>query len=208
MAHRRLVITAALLSVIVTACAGPAGQAGVGPMVPAADPSSAETLSGTWTGHFVHPGTDSTSPPGSTNLTLQVRDDSTYTFQWGNRPQKTGTLAARGNRVILQPSSGSPIALVRSGNALYAVTKDDGSHGRTVVLSLEKAEAGATASAAPAARPTLLGRLCQAAGGVYAQGVCHPIAAPDLRAICEARGGTYFAGTEVCEVPAGGLRPS
>jgi hypothetical protein len=75
-------------------------------------------------------------------------------------------------------------------------------------LSPEKVEAGATASAAPVTAPTPLGRLCQAAGGAYVHGVCEPITAPEWRARCEARGGTYFAGTELCEVPAWGLRPS
>jgi hypothetical protein len=211
MAHRRIVIgiTIALLSVVVTGCAGPTTETRVVSTDPAASSSSAAGLNGTWHGSFDHPGADYTSPPGNTNLTLQVRADSTYTFKWGNRPQTTGTIAAHGNRVYLDDSSGSQITLVQSGNTLYGVMKDSGRPGAghyTAKISLQKVEATVDRSAAT--HPTWRSRLCEAAGGAYSHGRCEPITTPDWRARCEARGGTYFMVGEFCEVPAGGLRPT
>src|SRR5262245_34458220 len=205
MAYRTFITgTITVLGLIVTGCAGPATETGATLTDPAS--SSARGLSGTWKGQFFHPAADYTSP-SSSDLTLQVRDDSTYTFQWGSRSQKTGTIAVQGNRVILQHSSGSPTTFVRSGNdTLYAMAKDDGSHGRTVVMSLARTEA-TRASDASIARPTRLGQLCHAVGGVFVNSVCQPIATPNWRARCESRGGTYFPGGEYCEVPGGGLRP-
>jgi hypothetical protein len=119
--------------------------------------------------------------------------------------RRPGTLAAQGKRVILGDASGSQITLVHSGNTLHGVMKDS-ANGKTVVMSLEKVETGVGLSAAPAARPSIRSRLCEAAGGAYEHGSCQPTTVPDWRARCEARGGTYFAGGEYCEVPAGGLR--
>jgi hypothetical protein len=105
------------LMVLVAACAGPTTQAGPG------------GLPGVWHGSFLHPGADYTSPSRA-DLTLQVNPDSTYTFKWGARAETTGTIAAQGNRVILNDSSGAQITLMRSGDALYGVMKDT-STGRT-----------------------------------------------------------------------------
>ena len=167
MAHRRIVIwiTIALLSVVVTGCAGPTTETGVVSTDPAASSSSAAGLNGTWHGSFDHPGADYTSPPGNTNLTLQVRADSTYTFKWGNRPQTTGTIAAHGNSVYLDDSSGSQITLVQSGNTLYGAMKESGRGGYTAMISLQKVEATVD-------RPTWRSRLCEAAGGAYSHGYC------------------------------------
>ncbi|MGH7375379.1 MAG: hypothetical protein ACREJY_14250 [Candidatus Rokuibacteriota bacterium] len=132
---------------------------------------------------------------------LEVRPDSTYTFKWGNRPHRTGTVAAQGNRVVLDDSSGSRVTLVQSGDTLYGVMKDTAT-GRSVMMSLEKQESVAGRVAATSAP------LCGAAGGVYARGICHPVSdQAGVAQQCEARGGVYFAGGDYCEVPATGLRP-
>lgn len=131
---------------------------------------------------------------------LQVRDDSTYTLKWGTRAETTGTIAAQGNRVILNDSSGSQITLMHSGDTLYGMMKDAAT-GRAAAMNLAKEESVATRAAETSAR------LCHAAGGVYSQGVCQPeIDQAVVARQCEARGGVYFA-ADYCEVPAGGLRP-
>lgn len=205
MVHRRLVavLTIVLLNVVAAGCVGPTTETGVF-TDPAASSSSAAGISGTWHGYFVHPGTDSTSPPGNTDLTLQVREDSTYTFKLGNRPERTGTVVAKGNRVYLNDSSGLQVTLVHSGGTLHGGMKDIVPPGRVVMISLTKDEAAADRAAA--SRPTIRSRVCEAAGGTYSEGLCQPITTPDRGARCKARGGTYFAGGDYCEVPAGGLR--
>ena len=175
------------LTMFVTACAGPTTQAG------------SAGLPGMWHGSFVHPGADYTSPSRA-DLTLQVRDDSTYTFKWGPRAESTGTIAAQGNRVVLNDSSGMKVTLSRSGDTLYGVMKDTAT-GRATVMNLAKEESVATQVAETGAR------LCHAAGGVYSRGIRQPVIDQVVVARqCEARGGVYFA-ADYCEVPAGGLRP-
>jgi len=179
--------TGIALTMLVSACAGPLTQAG-----PA-------RLPGIWQGSFAHPGADYTSP-SKADLTLQVRDDSSYTLKWGTRAESTGTIAAQGNRIVLNDSSGTQVTLMRSGDRLYGVMKDIGT-GRAVVMNLAKEESVATQVAQAGAR------LCQAAGGVYSQGTCQPAIDQVVAARqCEVRGGVYFA-ADYCEVPAGGLRP-
>ena len=99
------------LTMFATACAGPTTQAG------------SAVLPGMWYGSFTHPGADYTSSSRS-DMTLQVCDDSTYTFKWGTRAESTGTIAAQGNRVVLNDSSGMQVTLSRSGDTLYGVMKD------------------------------------------------------------------------------------
>ena len=43
---------------------------------------------------------------------------------WGPRAESTGTIAAQGNRVVLNDSSGMQVTLSRSGDTLYGVMKD------------------------------------------------------------------------------------
>src|SRR5882724_2525822 len=126
MAHGRIVIglTIALLSVVVTGCAGPTTKTGVVSTDPAASSSAAAGLSGTWHGYVYHPGADDTSPPGSVALTLQVREDGTYTFKWGTRPERTGTVVVRGNRVMLDDTTGAPNHLLQSRKPLRRTCKD------------------------------------------------------------------------------------
>jgi hypothetical protein len=175
------------LVMLVTACAGPVTQSG-----PAG-------LSGMWHGSFTHAGADYTSPSRA-DLTLQVRDDSTYSFKWGTRPESTGTLIDQGNRVVLNDSSGSQITLSHSGDTLFGVMRDTAT-GRSTMMSLVKDESTVTQAA------KVSERLCQAAGGKYSKGVCEPVIDPAMVARqCEERGGVYFA-ADYCEVPAGGLRP-
>lgn len=175
------------LTTLLTACAGP--------MMP----SGSAGLSGSWHGSFNHPGADYTSP-SKADLTLQVRDDSTYTLKWGTRTESTGTIVGQGSRVILNDSSGSQIALTHSGDTLYGVTRDTAT-GRSTMLSLAKDASVPTQSAKASER------LCQAAGGTFSQGVCQTTIDPAVAAHqCEERGGVYFA-ADYCEVPAGGLRP-
>src|SRR5262245_10395423 len=231
MAHVRLilVLTTALLTLVLTGC-GLATSTAVGQTDPAASSSTAR-LSGIWRGYFFHPGADYTSASRD-ELMLQVGEDSTYTFTWATRPKTTGTIVSRPNRVILDDTSGSRLTLMHRGDTLYGMIKDPESRGRTVMVSLERVETDIAGGAAPAAgsqtvtqtpalkeekngeisdktaemKPTTRNRLCEAVGGAYVRGVCEPTTTPDWRALCEARGGTYFAGGEYCEVPAGGLR--
>ena len=176
------------LTLLVAACAGPITQAGPG------------GLPGTWQGSFLHPGADYTSPSRA-DLTLRVNDDSTYTFKWGARAETTGTIAAQGNRVVLNDSSGSQITLMRSGSTLYGVMKDAAT-GRAATMNLAKEESAAPQVAGFRARA------CHAAGGSYSHGICQSATSPaGDQSQCEARGGVYFA-AGYCEVPAGGLRPS
>ena len=186
-AHRRIVmgITIALLSVVVTGCAGPAGPGG---------------LPGVWQGSFYHPGADYTSPSRS-DLTLRINSDSTYTLKWGSRAETTGTIADQGNRVVLNDSSGTQITLMRSGDTIYGMVKDT-ANGRAATMSLAKEESAATQVAG------LSARVCHAAGGSYSHGVCQTTIDQEAawKSECEARGGVYFS-AEYCEVPAGGLRP-
>jgi hypothetical protein len=180
-------LTGVALTLVITGCSGLTTEPGSG-------------LRGTWQGYFTHPGADYTSPSNA-NLSLEVREDSTYTLKWGSRPVQTGTVATQGNRVVLDDSSGSRVTLMQSGDTLYGVMKDTAT-GRAATMSLEKQESATNRVATAGAR------LCQSAGGTYARGVCQ--AADDTAALaarCEARGGTYFAGGDYCEVPAGGLRP-
>ena len=208
-AHRRIVIgiTIALLGVGVTGCAGPTTETRVVSTDPAASSSSAAGLSGTWHGFVYHPGADDTSPPGRMDVTLQVREDGTYTFRWGTRPERAGTVVESGKRVMLDDAKEEPINFWHSGNTLRGFVKDSRRSGRMTALSLEKVETGVGNGATPVARHRTLSRLCEATGGVYAHDTCQPVAVPDWQAVCQARGGTYFDGGEYCEVPAAGLRP-
>ena len=174
------------LSLLVTACAGPMTQ------------GESDALAGTWHGAFVHAGADYTSPSRA-DLTLNVKEDSTYTFKWGSRAETTGTVAAQGSRVVLNDSSGTRITLMHAGDTLYGVMKDTAT-GRAASMSLAKEESRDTQLAKASTR------LCQAAGGVFAHGTCQPAVDQTLVAQqCQARGGVYFA-ADYCEVPAGGLR--
>lgn len=138
---------------------------------PMTQAGSAE-LPGKWHGSFVHPGAES-----------------------------TGTIAAQGNRVVLNDSSGTQITFSRSGDTLYGVMKDTAT-GRAAMMSLAKEEPSARQVA-----ETTSARLCQAAGGMYSRGTCQPALDQTVVARqCEERGGVYFA-ADYCEVPAGGLRP-
>ena len=113
------------LTMFATACAGPTTQAG------------SAVLPGMWYGSFTHPGADYTSSSRS-DMTLQVCDDSTYTFKWGARAETTGTIVAQGSRVILNDSSGSQITLMHSGDTLYGTMKDI--TGRATMMNLAKDE--------------------------------------------------------------------
>ena len=132
-------ITTALLSVMVLGCAGPTTEKSVGFADATASPSVPTSLCGTWQGSFWYVAGDHTSSGGSLALTLQVAGDSTYTLKRGNRPASSGTVASEGNRVILQEASGARVTLVRSGDKLYGLTKDD-LNGRTTMLNLDKQE--------------------------------------------------------------------
>lgn len=208
-AHRRIVIgiTIALLGVGVTGCAGPTTETRVVSTDPAASSSSAAGLSGTWHGFVYHPGADDTSPPGRMDVTLQVREDGTYTFRWGTRPERAGTVVESGKRVMLDDAKEEPINFWHSGNTLRGFVKDSRRSGRMTALSLEKVETGVGNGATPVARHRTLSRICEATGGVYAHNTCQPVTVPDWQAVCQARGGTYFDAGEYCEVPAAGLRP-
>src|SRR5262245_3577724 len=183
-----LIMMAVSYGALVAGCAGPTSDLS-GTSSDAASSSVAQ-LGGTWQGYFGHPGADYTSPSQS-DVTLEVREDSTYVLKMGARPKSTGTLVAKGNRVVLDDSSGSSVTLVHSGNALYGILKDPMS-GRGASISLEKREAAVGQSAGPAARETIPRKLCEAAGGEYTEGACHAATDSSLATRCVARGGTYF----------------
>ena len=140
MSHHRILIgiSTVLLSTIVVGCAArtttaPVGLADAGGT--SSSPSSA--LCGTWQGSFWHVTGAHASSPGTSDLTLQVSGDSTYTLTWADRPPSTGTIAARGTRVILADESGARTTLVHSGDALYGVMQDS-VNGSPTMLNLEK----------------------------------------------------------------------
>jgi hypothetical protein len=80
-----------------------------------------------------------------------VAGDSTYDAQVGGRPKRTGTVATRGNRVILQDASGSELSLVSSGDTLYGITKDN-ANGRATMINLEKQQSAPSQFAATSPR--------------------------------------------------------
>jgi hypothetical protein len=136
-AHRVLAgITTAMLSVIALGCARPAADTG-GVRLAHAGPSTASTagLCGTWQGEFSYIGSDLQSSTGSSDLTLEVSGDSTYTLTWGNHPPSRGIVTFRENRLILDDESGSRITLVHSGDTLFGAMRDDG---RPTMMSLAK----------------------------------------------------------------------
>src|SRR5262245_23667119 len=136
--HRVLTgITTALFSAIILGCAGPAANPGLGSENGSLAPALTTGLCGTWQGEFSYIGSDHQSSPGSLDLMLEVSGDSTYTLKWGNHRPSTGTVIARENRLILEDESGSRITLVRSGDTLYGVTKDQ-VDGRPTMLNLAK----------------------------------------------------------------------
>jgi hypothetical protein len=142
--HRVLTgISTALLSVIVLGCAGPAPDIGVGLADSGQSPAPPARLCGTWQGDFSYIGSDHQSSTGASDVMLDVRGDSSYTLRWAtNRPSK-GTVTAGKNRVILDDESGSRITLVRSGDTLYGVMKDQ-ANGRPTMMSLKKQESASS----------------------------------------------------------------
>jgi hypothetical protein len=152
MTYRRVLacISTALLSVVVIGCAGPTSTSGVGLADATASSSPVSNLCGTWSGYYWYVAGDHMSQSGSV-LTLQIGQDSTYTFKWGNRPPITGKVAFRRDRVILQDAAGSDITLARrSDDALYGMAKDS-ANGRATMMSFEKQEsvAGPFAASGP-----------------------------------------------------------
>ena len=140
-------VTTAILSVIAVGCAGPATETS-GRLADAAGSSSPITqLCGTWQGSYWYIGGDHTTSFGSTDLTLELNGDSTYALKWGSRAPYTGTVAARGNRVVLQDAAGSHITLARSGKTLYGTIRDS-VNGRPTMLNLERVESATSRLAA------------------------------------------------------------
>ena len=141
MATRRVLtgITTAVFSVIVLGCAGPAAKIGAGRENAGAFSALPTALCGTWQGQFSYIGSDLQSSTGSSDIVLEVSGDSSYTLKWRNNRPSTGTVTARGSRLILDDDSGSRITLVHSGNTLYGVMKDQ-EGGRSTMMSLAKQE--------------------------------------------------------------------
>jgi hypothetical protein len=93
-------------------------------------------LAGTWRGSIYDHSPQSRS--GVQDATIEIKDDQTFTGKTGQAAPLAGTVAERGNRVVLRSSRGD-IILTRSGNTLYGVTHDPAT-AATVMIRLDKAE--------------------------------------------------------------------
>ncbi len=92
-------------------------------IVPAAhSPAVPDGLSGTWHGTFQEVAGSYRDVQG--RITVRINDDGTFTATSPTRPEVSGTVGVRGNRVIFQSSKGARTTLMRSGNTLYGVTED------------------------------------------------------------------------------------
>src|SRR6266511_2690948 len=70
------------------------------------------------------PGARGIVPRCQGRVTIRINDDGTFTATSPTRPEVSGTVGVRGNRVIFQNSKGARTTLMRSGNTLYGVTED------------------------------------------------------------------------------------
>ncbi len=142
MTWRRFVesLAAAALVMLSAGCAGPSVQAGVSatPQVAFA-PAPVAQLSGTWRGPFYEIASHRTSKVMEGDMVIRIAGDGTFTATSAGRPQLTGTVTVKGNRVIFDSSSGSRVTLMRSGNTLYGLARDEQT-GANVAIRLDLIE--------------------------------------------------------------------
>jgi hypothetical protein len=132
------------LMVLAAGCAGQSPGAGSSLSDPGVSPSAiASPLSGTWHGTFWQAGGHGSG--GSVlegDVTLQIKEDGTYTVTWTRRGSQTSTIrdsgivVASGRGVALKSSRGNSLPLMRSGDTLYGLTTH--TTGYTVKLSVER----------------------------------------------------------------------
>jgi len=135
----RIVLVTALLA----GCASNRGT----PDAAASIPSGRSPLSGTWYGSAYEVGGSSSGRNSafySADYSLRINDDGTWTLtarpRGGATVEDSGTLAARGNRVILSEANGRrSISLTQSGSRLYGLAKMS-SERRTVMLEFTRGD--------------------------------------------------------------------
>ena len=133
-------LAAAALLMLTAGCAGPSVGAGLSPTHSVAfAPVPLAQLSGTWRGPFYEIASHRTSKVLEGDMVIRIADDGTFTATSAGRPQLTGTVTVKGNRVIFDSSSGSRVILMRSGNTLYGVAKDEQT-GANVAIRLDRIE--------------------------------------------------------------------
>ncbi len=143
MTPRRFVesLVAAALVMLSAGCAGPGVETGVSATHPVAfAPVPVAQLSGTWRGSFYEIASHRTSKVMEGDVVIRIAGDGTCTATWAGRPQQTGTVTVKGNRVIFDSSSGSRVTLMRSGsNTLYGLARDEQT-GANVAIRLDRIE--------------------------------------------------------------------
>lgn len=130
------------LGMFATGCAGPttvAGSDSTGPV--AFTPAPGPQFSGTWRGTFYEIASHRTSRPLEGQVELRINDDGTFTETMTGQPVLTGRVTVKGNRVMLDSSTGSRLTLMRSGNTLYGLTAQLVS-GASVSVRLNRIEQG------------------------------------------------------------------
>jgi hypothetical protein len=147
MAKRTLIglLALAAMGMFAAGCAGPAAVASSGPTGPVAfTPAPGPQVSGTWRGTFYEVASHRTSRPLEGQIELRINDDGTFTETMTGQPALSGKVTVKGNRVVLDSSTGSRLTLMRSGNTLYGLTAQLVS-GASVSVRLNRIEQGGQA---------------------------------------------------------------
>ena len=136
------------LIVLASGCAAPTAEVGSVLTQPGGSGSAnGADLKGTWRGSFEGVNTgDSRRIHG--DIVCQINDDGTYKTTWvtrlvagstrGGRLEMSGTVVARGKRVMFNSSLGSRITLRHVGDTLYGLTIDPAAKRLTVAIELRK----------------------------------------------------------------------
>jgi len=136
------------LIVLASGCAAPTAEVGSVLTQPGGSGSAnGADLKGTWRGSFEGVNTgDSGRIHG--DIVCQINDDGTYKTTWvtrlvagstrGGRLEMSGTVVARGKRVMFNSSLGSRITLRHVGDTLYGLTIDPAAKRLTVTIELRK----------------------------------------------------------------------
>ena len=90
-------------------------------------------LAGIWRGEFYQVGGDAQLEG---QVTLEVKDDGTYTMTARRLGSESGVIESRGDTVTLKSSSGHWTPLRRSGDRLYGMTTHP--NGRPIKLVFER----------------------------------------------------------------------